>query len=495
MKSSHSILSTSVLTATLLALVGCEKPSELGKSKSTPSEMGKKAPEPPADDKPITVEATAGQPGTDTPDKTVDAAAIDAEVAAPAEDPSAKILVETGREVATAIGEAVEALDAEQADAAKESLTKAAAGLDKIKATRPNVDILVEVWRGKHTLAVAATEPAFDTVPLLAMWTKINAHGEDIKARHELRKGQQPDTVSKADKSEDLALIEGSLIYTELDLPIATTQIHVLGAQQLLEQGKLGQAKDLLVRAGASFGVIQIVASTPEFQAHQLVKDAHAAVERGDFAEAKRSLTAAADQLGPLAEDQGDPQEKKLVAMLLEEIAPLRTGLDRGDAKDTKQLEAFARVERHAMSLVRRQAMQAVMASRQEQELVALVDALMWLEIAESEGLSDATRSMRAADHLAHAQSILASARDKAAPTTKPKFTELFGRVEKLAKLDSAKSRKADEIAAELRRIGFDLRMMMLDLGMTPAEQAAPDKAADKPKAKPTPKNKQPSQG
>ncbi|PRQ06882.1 YfdX family protein [Enhygromyxa salina] len=497
MKTSNSILSTSVLTVALVALAGCEKSADTDMTKPTGPEIGKKADEPPGgEDQPIAVDPTTAEPGADE----TDAAKVDAQIAPTVDDESAKALVETGREVAAAIGAAIDAIDANQPDEARASLTKAQEGLDEIKATRPNIEIVVATWRGNRGLTIASTQPAVDTVPLLAMLTQVDTHdAEAIKARHELRKGQNSKSVSNADKVDDLGLVDANLIYQELDMPIAATEIHVAEAQELLDQAKPAQAKELLVRAVSSFDVIQRVVGAPEYKAYRLVRDAQAAFARGDASKAQEQLDMAAQLLEPLGQDQRDPQSQKLVTMLLEDLAPLRGKQQTGDTPDqkpegtkpeaTNQLDAFRRVERHAMSLVRRAAMRSVMESRQEQEFLALADALMWLEIAESEGVLDQARNERAGTHLMEAKAVLASARDNATPAAKPKFDDLHARVEKLTKLESATPRQPDAIESELRRIGFDLRMMMLDLGMAPADQDRDKtKREDKPKAKTPPK-------
>lgn len=451
----RSMLWTTMLCLSLLTDTGCREAKESDNSELATAKT--------LDDSSIVEKKPDEQPRAGTPE--VDE--IDEIDEIDAKPPVARRQVVSG-----AISAAINAIDTKDQTQAKAELAKALDGLAKLERDRPVVEIIVETWRANEALHADKTAKTVDTIALLSSVNRPDIpvdRSDEIEARHELRKGQSPGSISQADKSSDLAVIDSNLIYQEVDLPIASTKIHVQAAQQLLEEGKPAEARNLLTRALGSYGVIQIIAEAPAYQARQMVSAAQTAFVRDDLDSAKRVLTAATDMLTPISKSEADPQAQKLATVLIEEIAPIRDALNSGD---TKQLDALARIERDLMSLVRRTAMRAMLEARHETERLDLANSLMWLERAENRGLLKAEDHARASEDLETAVSLLASASQAASPQAKPKFDDLHARAQHLVELNQlnhAQPRDMTQLESEFRRLRFDLRMLLLDLGLPPA--------------------------
>lgn len=462
-----SFLSLGLLSATVvLALsTSCKESKE-----SEESEESKEAKQEKTSDELAKAPAQPTTPSTESTGKSdQDVTLVEERSTAPIDDVTATVLIAESREVASEIAAAITAIDANQPDKANVAVTKAIDALAKLKADRPNVDIAIELWQKHHELERVDLQAGVDTVPLFATLTRINVPVRDsreIEARHALRKTQIPSEVSTTEKAKDLEIIDSNLVYLEVDLPIASTEIEVRAAKAALDEGKLTDAKAALTRAQASYEVIAAVAEAPEFQARRMVWAAQKAFVKGDMAEAKRLLTEAGSILAPLTTADDDPQGQLLASILMTEIKPLQAVLETDNAMATN---GFQRAERDAMTLARRASLREVMRQRNEAEQVAFSDALMWLETAETAGLFEASSKTAVTENLQRAETALAKASAEAPVSAKPNFDRLRAHIVRLIDLDNATPRNADLFASELRGVTFDVRMLMLDVGVSPA--------------------------
>jgi hypothetical protein len=308
-----------------------------------------------------------------------------------------------------------------------------------------------------------------DTIPLLEKLTRVDVpvyNREEVKTRLEQRKGQAPGTATKKDKSTDLEIVDANLVYEEVDLPIAMTELHVRHANKLLDEGHMAEAKQALLGAVGSVDVIEVVEQAPEYRAQKRVWAAQTAFLKDDMNTSKRLLAEANDLLSPLAKQHEDTQGQEMVTVLLAEMQPLQEALDMG-AKPDKN--AFARIEHDARSLVRRSALRTMLTARHETEHIALADALMWLEKSKNAGLCKPEGNAEASRDLTLADAALSKASGAVQPSAKPLFDDLHARLAHLITLDTSASRTPDEIESELRSLTFELRMLMLDLSVAPS--------------------------
>ncbi len=437
---------------------GCKKSSESEKAPPEGPATAEQKPEAPAGEgaKPAT---PSTEPGT---------AVVEEQVTPPVTDAIARAIVEEGRAVAKDIDATIAAIDANKLDEAKTNLNKASDDLAKLSAHLPAVDVAVELWREDKQLDVAEIAGTVDTVPLLATLTRVDVPVYDrkqVEARHAQRKGQSPSSVSAEDKRGDLRVVDSNLVYLEVDMPVIATKLAVEDAKRRLDAGEADSAKAALQRAVASFDVVEVVTKAPEYQARLQVWAAEKAFAKGNTGEASKLLDEASDLLAPLAKDDEDPESKAMVQTLLAEIKPLKDALGSGA---TDQDQGFRRLTRDVSSYTRRMALRALMDVHQRAEQRELADALMWLEKADTEGLTTAERNAAASADLEHALSVLAKAKAHAPPSAAGNFDDLYKRVEAIMQLDSAAERDALAIESRLRDVIFDLRMLMLEVGISP---------------------------
>jgi hypothetical protein len=333
--------------------------------------------------------------------------------------------ISDARMVAAAIDSAIFAIDGgKQADAQAE-VTKALDELAKLRQGRPNVDLIVSLWR----------------------------------------KGQAAGSASKDDKFLDLEIVDASIVYDAADMPLAIAEVHVREAQRLLDEDELTAAKHALTRAVGSVDVIGNIDETPEYRAQKSIWAAQSAFSRVDINEAKRLLKQANDLLAPLGKQADDTDGQTMVNLLLADMQPVQTLLDAGGKPSA---DLFTRLEQSASNLVRRNALRQVLIARRETERLALADALMWLEKARTDGLALPDTNVAASRDLTLAEAALSKASKAVPASAKPQIDDLHARVAQLIERDTAKSRKTDELETGLRGITYELRMLMLDLGAAP---------------------------
>jgi hypothetical protein len=452
----QSRISTGIVAVVLL--IACKKPSE-SIEEATPAE--RKSPPQAVGSSQEAVQQHPSSP---------EVVALEERTVPPVGGDVAKALVADGREIARAMDAAVTALDENRISEAKAELAKAVATFEDIHAKQPIVDITVELWRKHRELGVEELAASVDTIPLLVTVSRVDVpvyDREQIKARYEQRVGQSPDSVGNQEKLMDLQIVDSNLVYFEVDLSIAATEIAVLEAQRLLEQGKPAEAKAALLRGIGSVGVFEWIVEAPEYRARQLLWEAERAFVRRENAEAKRLLQEARDMLGPLAATNDDPQAQQMVITLLTEMKPLQGALENGGAVP-EQASVFRRLELEVSGLARRAALRSMMSRRQLREGFALADALMWLENAKAEISLIPERSRSAASELELASAALASGLEAAPASDKPNFADLNARVTRLVELERATPRDHELIESELGGVILDVRMLMLDRGLMP---------------------------
>jgi hypothetical protein len=446
---------------------GCGK----DETKPSPADQTDKAA---ATEKPATTktEGTAKNAGTEQ----LEAVALDETTTKPLDDETFAKLTGDASIVIEAIVEARTELQAKKKAKAKKALQKASTALDRIVAERPTTSIAATLLTSKRELDLPEIAESVETIPIFASLDRIEQHVASPKAISERKTERQGDKdgVSVEEKQADLAMIDANLIYTEVDMPIASTRVHILAAQRLVDEGKLKDADEMLEQAQASLEVIEEVHEAPEFEARQLVWDAEAAFTRGKTDEAKVLLAAAKDVLDPLAKgDDVDPETKKVATSLIAEITPLQDVLEPGNEKHGAALNAL---QRSVWGFAQRAVARAVLAGRRSEERFALADALWYLEKAQTDGLYKGNED--ADGSLLMASAMLGMAKKKANVSTTPVIEDLENRVKQLVDLNEARADakdkdKADDAKAvdiELlhQALKFDLRTLMFDLQLPP---------------------------
>jgi hypothetical protein len=449
----HPIVCSAAFAALLL---GCNKPSNSEDSGIVRQET------PPVDNRHADVMPA---PGSDSPGS--QASKDEQKTDSPTGTTQAEPAINDARTVAAAIDSAIVAIDGGKQPDAQAEVTKALDELARLRQGRPNVDLIVSLWQGNRT-TTGVDKDEFDTMPLLERLIRDDMpvyQREKLEARLEHRKGQAAGSASKDDKFLDLEIVDASIVYDPVDMPIAMAEVHVREAQRLLDEDKLTAAKHALTRAVAAVRVIENIDETPEYRARNSIWAAQSAFSKDDINEAKRLLKEANDLLAPLGKQADDSEGQTMVNLLLADMQPVQTLLDAGGKPSA---DLFTRLEHNASNLVRRNALRQVLIARRETERLALADALMWLEKARTDGLSLPDTNVAASRDLTLAEAALSKASKAVPASAKPQIDDLHGRVAQLIERDTAKSRKTDELETELRGVTYELRMLMLDLGAAP---------------------------
>ncbi len=389
--------------------------------------------------------------------------AIAVAVRNPVDTKAAEKLVADAAEVVKAIGEARKAIADKDKEAATKALSKAREASDRILADRPSVDLAVELWAKDREIELV-DRVVIDTIPIFAGLDRIEERVYDpeaVAARKEMRGADKKSgKLTVGDQHADIDLIDASIVYTEVDMPIASTHTHVVAAEALVKEGDLEQADRVLANAEASLEVIQVIDEAPEFKARAAIWAAEAAFAKGNMARAKSLLSAARSLLEVITKDESAGEDSRKVAQtLLDEIAPLIDVLEIGNES---QASAFKKLKRGIWGFAQRAAARATLLKRKAEQRYALADALMYLERAQSEGLYDGEPAAGGA--LLLAEAMLKSGVEKVAPATKPIVKDLLLRTKELLKLNAKGERDAALIRALHQELKFDLRVLMYDL-------------------------------
>ncbi|WP_457668817.1 YfdX family protein [Thiolapillus sp.] len=134
---------------------------------------------------------------------------------------------------------------------AEKELGQAHAYLELVKAKRPTAKVLDEVNIAKAHLEYAELDTVADD--LVPIYSDLTVLGELVpvgQARQNLDSASQ--ALKKGDKSAAkaaLGAVAESLIYTEIDLPVSSTEHHIATAQDYIRQGNYKKADQVLAAA------------------------------------------------------------------------------------------------------------------------------------------------------------------------------------------------------------------------------------------------------
>lgn len=174
-------------------------------------------------------------------------------------------LASTAAKVLCAIAQARGSLHAKNLPQAAIELEQARALIDLIKATHPTTRVKDHLWVAKKHLDYESTEKvAKDLIPIdlalakLEYWIPIEEAKTQLEAAH-----QSLINKDRAAAKKYLEAVEHALVYTEVDLPLAATEHHIVMAQDLLTHNKPKKAEATLEDAEAGVEFISLRVDVP----------------------------------------------------------------------------------------------------------------------------------------------------------------------------------------------------------------------------------------
>jgi hypothetical protein len=360
------------------------------------------------------------------------------------------------REAVDHIANARNAIAAKHHEKAKKELTAAETALEDIAAKHPTVEITEKLWdeRGKipRTERDEVDEATLAQVPVDATMGRVSLFVRDKPRYH----SPSPDEPEKKAGDTPLRVAEDMVMYTEIDLPIATTRLAVLAAKTLAEDAKWDEADELLAQAQGAMNFVVVASEGPLMQLRKHVWQTMAGITGGKPDVAAAELAKAQNLAKELSED-GDTEEtvKKELKLIRSELDRLEKAVGTGSA-DTKD---FRHLRERVWALAQRWSARGTVATEDLAIRDPLVDALWRLDLAE-DWMIVGDLDEAGGEHLL-ARAALERAKDEADAATKPVVEGILAR---LVELDPISERPPGEVLARYSELQAQLREVVFSL-------------------------------
>ncbi|MEZ4441288.1 MAG: YfdX family protein [Polyangiaceae bacterium] len=325
-------------------------------------------------------------------------------------------------------------------------LASARRTIEKIGKLRPTVEVTQTVWdllSNKPPEKQSETLPA-DVVPIVKTLSSDTEYVAD------------PDAVAKLgeDGKVPVELVDSAVLYSEIDLPLAATRVHVAAAERFISEGKLDEAEKTLADVGVVMSPTIFESDAPIIMARRAAVAARKAFAEGDLLRTRWALRAAHDALDSAKSGADTDAAKRAYASLSEELGSLDRGLKAGQQAKEMNLQ---HVVEGVAALARYQTMRDAAAGRLSKERAALSVGLLDVELARSVGrIAPSTRG-----------TYLSAARERLEEAGKVADADTSARVDfaraQLAKLEVAQgeSDRAEltaSLTANLRDLVYQIR-------------------------------------
>ncbi len=225
---------------------------------------------------------------------------------------------------------------------ARVELAKSQKLMEMIRGSLPTTRIKDHIWVAKEHLSYEDSEEVIpDLVPIYASLDEIQSFVSVDKTRGHLDEAK---TALKADDkkkgAQALELAGDSLVYVEVDLPLAYTERKVANALHLLAEGNDKEADQLLKEAEDGVQVISIASYGPMVLAQESLWQATKEYAKGRYEAAKRSLADAKVFL-KMAAKQADEKTRKALAKLNLKIDELEKKMAESGSDFSKEIKGL----------------------------------------------------------------------------------------------------------------------------------------------------------
>jgi hypothetical protein len=219
------------------------------------------------------------------------------------------------------ISEARAEIHQNKLDRAKMELVQAERMLAFIDSVRPTEKVRDQIWIAGNQLAYKSEqEVAVNLIPIYTSLDEISGIISVEKAKKHIDKAKgYLEQKNKKGAKQELEEADKALIFTEIDMPLASTNKYVKEAQGYLQKGNARKADEALDAAEDGVQSISIGAYGPVAQANRGYWAASKKYVAGKYAAAKEELELAKNY-AQKALTSADKEVKNKASKLLEDI-------------------------------------------------------------------------------------------------------------------------------------------------------------------------------
>lgn len=228
-----------------------------------------------------------------------------------------RIMSRSAAKVLRHIANARAAIHAKDLSQARTNLKQARTLLEIIRSARPTTKVIDHIWAAKKQLNYRTTrEVGLNLIPIDAELTDIadvlpveQARKHLGKARQYLKKGKKGSAGAELDE------VQNALIYTEVDLPLSSTDQAVIAAEGLLAKNKPEEADKMLAVAEDNVQFMSVATKSPLAQSRRSITQAIRDYASGRYHTARVDLAAAGSWLAQAKNSVDQGTQKKLAEM------------------------------------------------------------------------------------------------------------------------------------------------------------------------------------
>jgi len=341
---------------------------------------------------------------------------------------------------------------------AEQDLQRSRELLELIRAARPMASIKEHIWVARQHMEYETTGEIIDDLMLIdAELVNLGGITPTVKAHRHLQAAQaflQAGNMQGA--QAELDRLEASLVFTEIDLPLAAAEEQIITAQTLLTQGKPEAADKALASAEESIQFLAVMGSTPLARARDDLHKAAGNYREKHYAAARDDLARAGSWLR-LAGERSLDKGRQGAQQLAKEIDALETKIEQETDNQAHTLGGFIH---RSLALIEHEAEGMWLRYKQQQAsnqtLRKLIDAKLHLFYAGHElqrGIDNAAirKELRSTDD------YLEEALEEARPEIRKRVTQVRAEVAAIdAGLDGDREDakvRYEETMADLRRL------------------------------------------
>jgi hypothetical protein len=214
-------------------------------------------------------------------------------------------------------------------NSAKHELIKAQRMLAFINSVRPTEKVRDQIWVVGDQLAYkSAQEVAVNLIPIYASLDEISGMISVEKAKIHINKARgYLEQKNKKGAKQELEEADKALIFTEVDMPLASTEKYVKEAEGYLQKGNSKKADEALDAAEDGVQMISIGVYGPVAQANRGYWAASKKYVAGKYAAAKEDL-ASAKNYAQKSLSSADKEVKDKADNLLKDINDLEKKIE-----------------------------------------------------------------------------------------------------------------------------------------------------------------------
>lgn len=340
---------------------------------------------------------------------------------------------------------------------AKTELAQVRKLIEIIKSARPTSKVIDHIWVAKKHLDYRNTvEVGEDIIPIDAGLTEIEdlvpvkqARKHLKKARRHLQQGQRKAALKELDAVQD------NLIYTEVDLPLASTEQSVIMAQDLLAHNKVTEADQALAMAEDGVQYLSMSVAAPLSQARKSIYRAMQSYASKEYDKTRAELSNASDWLKKAATNANRSTDKKITHMdkLLKTLSNRVSKKDKNAESSLDSLWhriiALSEYEAEKIGLDHNQKQTASKTIKQD-----LIDSKLDIAYAETAELIDGDKTALIYN-LKQAKKALNQARNIASKPVKQTIHRIEKDIDKIGRIQLSGLNDADYKLARSKLLGF----------------------------------------